>query len=85
MTMAQTLEVVYGLMNNVKVVINGTKSSELIMDVQMIVLKDGKASVDGIWKALGKLLPCSGISAHKLMMTADMMQQIANDINKMKR
>ncbi|KAH9052612.1 ankyrin repeat-containing domain protein [Lactarius vividus] len=50
MTMAQTLEVVYGLMNNVKVVIN-----------------DGKASVDGIWKAL------------------DMMQQIANDINKMKR
>ncbi|KAH9052614.1 ankyrin repeat-containing domain protein [Lactarius vividus] len=50
MTMAQTLEVVYGLMNNVKVVIN-----------------DGKVSVDGIWKAL------------------DMMQQIANDLNKMKR
>ncbi|KAN0133841.1 hypothetical protein V8E53_008336 [Lactarius tabidus] len=50
MTMAQTLEVVYGLVNNVKVVI-----------------KDGKVSVDGIWKAL------------------DMMQQIAIDINKMKR
>ncbi|KAH9170206.1 hypothetical protein EDB89DRAFT_2190822 [Lactarius sanguifluus] len=39
MTMAQTLEVVYGLVNNVKVVING-----------------GKASVDGIWKALGDRL-----------------------------
>ncbi|KAH9053059.1 ankyrin repeat-containing domain protein [Lactarius vividus] len=50
MTMAQTLEVVYGLVNNVKVVIN-----------------DGKVSVDGIWKAL------------------DMIQQISNDINKMKR
>ncbi|KAF8266134.1 hypothetical protein EI94DRAFT_231040 [Lactarius quietus] len=50
MTMAQTLEVVYGLVNNVRVVIN-----------------DGKASVGGIWKAL------------------DMMQQIASDINKMKR
>ncbi|KAH8985152.1 hypothetical protein EDB92DRAFT_1883779, partial [Lactarius akahatsu] len=50
MTMTQTLEVVCGLVNNVKVVIN-----------------DGKVSVDGIWKAL------------------DMMQQIANDINKMKR
>ncbi|KAF8261328.1 hypothetical protein EI94DRAFT_812071 [Lactarius quietus] len=36
MAMAQTLEVVYGLVSNVEVVIN-----------------DGKASVDGIWKALG--------------------------------
>ncbi|KAF8273132.1 hypothetical protein EI94DRAFT_1840637 [Lactarius quietus] len=44
MTMAQTLEVVHGLMNNVKVVMN-----------------DGKASMDGIWRALGTLLPCSWI------------------------
>ncbi|KAI9435161.1 hypothetical protein H4582DRAFT_2080077 [Lactarius indigo] len=55
MTMAQTLEVVYGLVNNVKVVING------------VTIADGKASVDGIGKAL------------------DMMQQIASDINKIKR
>ncbi|KAH9054131.1 hypothetical protein EDB87DRAFT_1689540 [Lactarius vividus] len=50
MTMTQTLQVVCGLVNTVKVVID-----------------DGKVSVDGIWKAL------------------DMMQQIANDINKIKR
>ncbi|KAH9061914.1 hypothetical protein EDB87DRAFT_1560217, partial [Lactarius vividus] len=46
MTMTQTLEVVCGLMNTVKVVIDGMQ---------------------------------------KLIMTADMMQQIANDINKIKR
>ncbi|KAF8261451.1 hypothetical protein EI94DRAFT_798460 [Lactarius quietus] len=50
MTIAQTLEVVHGLVNNVKVVMN-----------------DGKASTDGIRKAL------------------DTMQQMASDINKMRR
>ncbi|KAF8269437.1 hypothetical protein EI94DRAFT_963395 [Lactarius quietus] len=50
MTMAQTLEVVHGLMNNVKVVMN-----------------DGKVSMGGIWRAL------------------DTMQQMANDINKIRR
>ncbi|KAH9179116.1 hypothetical protein EDB89DRAFT_773531 [Lactarius sanguifluus] len=50
MTMAQTLEVVRCLMDDVKVVMN-----------------DGKASMDGIWKAL------------------DTMQQIASDVNKMRR
>ncbi|KAH9074783.1 hypothetical protein EDB83DRAFT_1869914 [Lactarius deliciosus] len=50
MTMAQTLEVVHGLMGAMKVVMN-----------------DGKASMDGIWKALGT------------------MQQMANDINKIRR
>jgi hypothetical protein len=44
-----------------------------------------KASVDGIWKALGELLPCSEWASQKLIRTVDMMQQIANDINKMKR
>ncbi|KAF8270266.1 hypothetical protein EI94DRAFT_1698933 [Lactarius quietus] len=44
MTVAQTLEVVHGLVNNVKVVMN-----------------DGKASTDGIWKALCMLLLCSRI------------------------
>ncbi|KAF8266871.1 hypothetical protein EI94DRAFT_1786727 [Lactarius quietus] len=39
MSIAQTLEVVYGLVNNVKIVMN-----------------DGKASMDGILKALGMLL-----------------------------
>ncbi|KAH8996181.1 hypothetical protein EDB86DRAFT_3243480, partial [Lactarius hatsudake] len=50
MTMAQTLEVVHGLMGAMKVVMN-----------------DGKASMDGIWRALGT------------------MQQMANDINKIRR
>ena len=59
--------------------------SQPVIDVQMNCLEDGKASIDGIWRALGKLLPCSGIRAHKLIKTADMMQQISNDINKMKR
>ena len=59
--------------------------SQPVIVVQMNCLEDGKASVDGIWRALGKLLPCSGIRAHKLIRTVDMMQQIANDINKMKR
>ncbi|KAF8262608.1 hypothetical protein EI94DRAFT_1808546 [Lactarius quietus] len=50
MTVAQTLEVVHGLVNNVKVVMN-----------------DGKASTEGIRKTL------------------DTMQQMASDINKMRR
>jgi hypothetical protein len=50
MTVVQTLEVVYGLVNNVKIVMN-----------------DGKASTDGIRKAL------------------DTMQQMASDINKIRR
>ncbi|KAH9061192.1 hypothetical protein EDB87DRAFT_1576541 [Lactarius vividus] len=45
MTMAQTLEVVHGLMNNVNIVMN-----------------DGKASMDGIWRALGTLSPRSRIA-----------------------
>ncbi|KAF8258638.1 hypothetical protein EI94DRAFT_1707801 [Lactarius quietus] len=47
-TVAQTLEVVHGLMNTVKVVMTGA------------VLADGKASMNGIWKALGMLLLRSG-------------------------
>ncbi|KAF8256562.1 hypothetical protein EI94DRAFT_1858098, partial [Lactarius quietus] len=55
MTMTQTLEVVYGLMNNVKVVIN-----------------DGKASVDGIWKALDMM---QQIATHINKMKRDRLQR----------
>jgi hypothetical protein len=55
MTMAQTLEVVYGLVNSVEVVIKGTQrfSAGYRRFKWGVVLTDGKASVDGIWKALG--------------------------------
>ena len=45
MTMAQTLEVVHGLMNNVKVVMNGTqKTSQLVAVAQLSCL--------GRWKGI---------------------------------
>ena len=59
MTMAQTLEVVHGLMNNVKVVMNGMQRSLTWLRSlnQGVLSADGKASMDGIWRALGMLLP----------------------------
>ena len=64
MTLAHTLEVVHCLMNNVKVVMNGAQGllSRLQLFNQGVVLVDGRASMDGIWKALGKLLLSSGVS-----------------------
>ena len=64
MTVAQTLEVVHGLVNNVKVVMNGM---QLILYWLMscdlgTVFADGKASMDGIRKALGILLLRSKIA-----------------------
>ena len=45
--------------------------------------KAAKASMDGIWKALGIVLLGSVLS--QLTMLPDVMQQIASEINKMKR
>ena len=59
MTVAQILEVVHGLMNNVKVVMNGAQSCLGVQRRATEILfwyVDGSASTDGIWKALGMIL-----------------------------
>jgi hypothetical protein len=63
MTMAQTLEVVHCLMNNVKVVMDGTQGllGWLWSFNSGVFWLDGKASMDGIWKALGELFLCTEI------------------------
>ncbi len=45
------------------------RGSRLVIDVQMRSLIDGKASVDGVWKALGELLLCSGIGVSRVTET----------------
>ena len=59
MTVAQTLEVVHGLMNNVKIVMNGTQRllDLLLARNRITIVLDGKASTDGILKALGMYYP----------------------------
>jgi hypothetical protein len=57
MTATQTMEVVYGLFNNMKVVMDGT---ETLLDISftvcsLFVLLDGKASIDNIREALGMI------------------------------
>jgi hypothetical protein len=59
MTAAQTMEVVYGLFNNMKTVMDGT---ETLLDMffaayRVFVFLDGKASIDNIRGALG--MTCS--------------------------
>ncbi|KAH8979990.1 hypothetical protein EDB86DRAFT_3248186, partial [Lactarius hatsudake] len=67
-TVAQILEVVHGLVNNVKIVMN-----------------DGKASTDSIRNALGMLLPRSTIGVTRADHDVDAMQQMASEMNKMRR
>ena len=57
MTATQTMEVVYGLFNNMKVVMDGT---ETLLDISLtecslFVLLDGKASIENIREALGMI------------------------------
>jgi hypothetical protein len=57
MTAVQTLEVVYGLVNNMKVVMDGTV---MLLDVSfavypLLIVVDGKASINNIREALGML------------------------------
>ena len=58
MTATQTMEVVYGLFNNMKVVMDGT---EVLLDISFSVLivcpLDGKASIVDIREALGMIGP----------------------------
>ena len=44
---------------------------------------DGKVSMDGIWKVLGELV--RSLVLQKLTTVVDAMQQIASDMNKMRR
>ena len=46
---------------------------------------DGKASMDGIQKALGMLLRVLQSVLHELTMTIDAMEQMSSDINKIRR
>jgi len=57
MTATQTMEIVYGLFKNMKVVMDGT---EAFLNISftvcwMFVLLDGKASIDNIREALGMI------------------------------
>ena len=53
MTVAQTLEVVHGLMNTVKVVLDGTQAFLCHFSVNLTILRvDGKASTENIRQAL---------------------------------
>ena len=54
MTATQTLEVVHGLVNNVKVVMDGTQALLISRRrLNRLIRVDGKASIDGIRQALG--------------------------------
>jgi hypothetical protein len=58
MTATQTMEVVYGLFNNMKLVMNGRETFPLNISFtvcRMFSLLDGKASIDNIREALGML------------------------------
>jgi hypothetical protein len=58
MTGTETLQVVHGLVNNLKLVIGGTRLSESLrrfLIAHMAVRIDGSTSMDDIWQALGML------------------------------
>ena len=86
MTIAQTLEVVYGLMNNVKVVMNGTLAWP-VTDVQLkcYCLGNRRKSVNRQHpEGSGHAFTASSV-LHELTAITDTMQQMASDINKMRR
>ena len=86
MTVAQTLQVVYGLVNNVKVVIDS--APRLIPSFPYFSvtcpLVDGEVSMDGFRQALGTFLPppMSLSTDRDILVT---MQGTAIEINKMMR
>jgi hypothetical protein len=56
MTATQTMEVVYGLFNNMKVVMDGTKTLlDISFRVCLLFVLDGKTSLDNIREALGMI------------------------------
>ena len=56
MTATQTMEVVYGLFNNMKVVMDGMETLiDIPFSVLNVALLDGKASIDNFREALGMI------------------------------
>jgi hypothetical protein len=56
MTATQTMEVVYGLFNNMKVVMDGAETLlDIPFSVYLSLSLDGKASIDNIREALGTI------------------------------
>jgi hypothetical protein len=53
-TMAQTMEVVHGLVNNMKVVMDGAQRSHFRMLCLTFIVLDGKAVSDGIRQTLSR-------------------------------
>jgi hypothetical protein len=85
-TLAQTFGVVHGLVKNVKVVMNGTRACLLgLRRVSDIVLIDGKVSAGGMREALSMFYRVRKSGLLELTMMADTMQQMASNINKMRR
>jgi hypothetical protein len=55
-TATQTMDVVYGLFNNMKVVMDGMETLlDISSTVCLLFVLDGKASMDNIQKALGAI------------------------------
>ena len=85
-TAAQTLEVVYGLVQNMRVVMDGERMFFCLSSAHRSAsyALDGKVSADGIQKALGTFgWRESGLGMSNWM--KEMMQDIASEINKSKR
>ena len=53
MTGTQTLQVVHGLLSNMKLVMNGTPYTTVCYQRLIVVRIDSKASMDGLQQALG--------------------------------
>jgi hypothetical protein len=85
--MAQTFEVVHGLVNNVKVVMSGTQRFPTAHRRSIEEFPPQTAKHQ--WTAFGRhwvsLYCVQELESQKPITTTDMMQQIANDINKMNR
>src|SRR6266702_4036146 len=88
MTVAQTLAVVHGLLNNMKVVRDG-ESSCLVNSkrlIRLFVCVGGEASTSAIRQTLGTFLPlCANRYSLALCGMLVTMQEVANEVNKMKR
>jgi hypothetical protein len=83
-TAAQTLEVVYFLVNNLREVMNG----EWILLCRLLsaehpISQDGQASTDGIQKALGLFFRREQATSPDHIL--EMMQQLASDVNSSRR
>ena len=84
-TAAQTLEVVYGLVQNMKVVIDGERSTKLVTHwVLRIHFLDGTASTDCLRGALGMFYRCQSTDAVSDR-ASEIMHQIASSLNESKR